>query len=75
MIDFNTYKQLHSDSSNFKTAYASLKSPDRRVMDASLMHSDEVPGGAQLFVFPNTVVGYNLRQKKWRKSNLSSSSQ
>ena len=67
MIDFNTYKQLHSDSYNFKTAYASLTNPDRKQMDASLMQSDEIPGGVQLFVFPNTVVGYNLRQKKWRK--------
>ncbi|KAF5594801.1 AAA family ATPase [Fusarium pseudoanthophilum] len=66
MIDFNTYKQLHSDSHKFKTAYSSLTNPNRKEMDAAVMKSDDPPHGAELFVFPNTIVGYNLRQKKWQ---------
>ncbi|KAM0402758.1 hypothetical protein ACHAPZ_004249 [Fusarium culmorum] len=66
MIDFNTYKQLHSDSHKFKMAYPSLTNPYRKEMEPSVMESDEPPEGAELFVFPSTVVGYNLRQKKWQ---------
>ncbi|KAG5810806.1 hypothetical protein H9Q74_003957 [Fusarium xylarioides] len=66
MIDFNTYKQLHSDSNKFKATYSSLTSPNRKEMDAAVMECDDPPDGAELFVFPNTVVGYNLRQKKWQ---------
>ncbi|KAF5581113.1 AAA family ATPase [Fusarium pseudocircinatum] len=66
MIDFNTYKQLHSDSRKFKIAYSSLTSPYRKEMDAAVMECDDPPYGAELLVFPNTIVGYNLRQKKWQ---------
>ncbi|EWG38425.1 hypothetical protein FVEG_01636 [Fusarium verticillioides 7600] len=66
MIDFNTYKQLHSDSHKFKIAYSSLSSPNRKEMDAKVMECDDPPHGAELLVFPNTIVGYNLRQKKWQ---------
>nr|RBR00950.1 hypothetical protein FVER53263_01636 [Fusarium verticillioides] len=66
MIDFNTYKQLHSDSHMFKIAYSSLSSPNRKEMDATVMECDDPPHGAELLVFPNTIVGYNLRQKKWQ---------
>lgn len=64
MIDFNTYKQLHSDSQKFKIAYSSLTRPNRKEMDAAVMECDDPPDGAELLVFPNTIVGYNLRQKK-----------
>jgi hypothetical protein len=67
MIDFNTYKQLHSDSNKFKLTYSSLANPNRKEMDPVLMECDEPPQGSELFVFPSTIVGYNLRQKKWRK--------
>ncbi|KAF5693478.1 AAA family ATPase [Fusarium globosum] len=66
MIDFNTYKQLHSDSQKFKSAYSSLTRPNRKEMDAAVMECDDPPDGAELLVFPNTIVGYNLRQKKWQ---------
>ncbi|RKL45098.1 hypothetical protein BFJ72_g3748 [Fusarium proliferatum] len=66
MIDFNTYKQLHSDSQKSKVAYSSLTRPDRKEMDAAVMECDDPPDGAELLVFPNTIVGYNLRQKKWQ---------
>ncbi|CAG7561233.1 unnamed protein product [Fusarium equiseti] len=65
MIDFDTYKQLHSDSAKFKTTYAALIDPKRREMDAALFESDEILERSRLFVFPSTIAGYNLRQKKW----------
>ncbi|KAI1068510.1 hypothetical protein LB507_004369, partial [Fusarium sp. FIESC RH6] len=66
MIDFDTYKQLHSDSKNFREAYPELRSQKRKDMDASIMDSEQMPEGSESFVFPSTVVGYNLRQKKWQ---------
>ncbi|KAH7245220.1 P-loop containing nucleoside triphosphate hydrolase protein [Fusarium tricinctum] len=66
MIDFNTYKQLHSDSNKFKTAYPSPARPDRKEMEAKVMECDDPPQGPERFVFPSTIVGYNLRQKKWQ---------
>ncbi|RGP66302.1 aaa family atpase [Fusarium sporotrichioides] len=72
MIDFNTYRQLHSDSHKFKTAYSSLTNPHRKGMDSSLMECDEPPQGAELFCFPSTIVGYNLRQKKWQDLQIDS---
>ena len=70
MIDFDTYKQLHSDSKNFAEAYPELRSRKRKEMDASIMDSEQMPEGSESFVFPSTIVGYNLRQKKWRKQTL-----
>ncbi|GKU09061.1 unnamed protein product [Fusarium langsethiae] len=72
MVDFNTYKQLHSDSNKFKIAYPSLTNPYRKQMDPSLMECDEPPEGSELFIFPSTVVGYNLRQKKWQDLQIDS---
>lgn len=70
MIDFNTYKQLHSDSANFKISYPVLGRSDRIEISATAMENDDSPQGPELFVFPSTLVGYNLRQKKWRKKSL-----
>jgi hypothetical protein len=66
MIDFNTYKQLHSNSPKFKEAYPLLNKRDRKEMDPVLMENDDPPQGPELFVFPSTNLGFNLRQKKWR---------
>ena len=67
MIDFDTYKQLHSDSTKFKRAYPQLNKRDRKEMDPKLMHSDEPPAAPHRLVLPSTMIGYNLRQKKWSK--------
>ncbi|KAL3605320.1 hypothetical protein FPOAC2_00263 [Fusarium poae] len=72
MVDFNTYKQLHSDSYKFKMAYPSLTNPNRKEMDPALMECDEPPQVPELFVFPSTVVGYNLRHKKWQDLQIDS---
>lgn len=73
MIDFNTYKQLHSESNKLKTTDPSPASTDRKEMEAKVMESDDPPQGPELFVFPSTIVGFNLRLKKWRKNDTKSS--
>lgn len=67
MIDFNTYKQLHSDSYNFRSTYSNSEYPSLEEVGGVTMDSDDPPPGYEIFVFPGTIVGYNLRQKKWSK--------
>jgi hypothetical protein len=61
MIDFKTYTELHPDSKG------ALQSPKGHhpVIDDRAMDSDEPPQEPDLLVLPNTLIGYNLRQKKW----------
>ncbi|KAJ4016340.1 hypothetical protein NW752_003462 [Fusarium irregulare] len=66
MIDSNTYKQLHPNSNKVKRDNQSLSRPNQAEMDAALNQRDEMPEGSESFVFPGTIVGYNLRQKKWQ---------
>lgn len=62
MVDFKTYRQLHSDSALSYT----FKSHDRKEMSIEMMESSEPPQGNDLFVFPSTLTGYNLRLKAWQ---------
>lgn len=71
MIDFNTYKELHSNSPKFVTTHSRATDPGRKEIDASAMLCDTPPSGPEIFAFPNTLIGYNLRQKKWRKWKFS----
>jgi hypothetical protein len=68
MIDFDTYEQLHSDSNTFKKEYWSIDNPKCEHMDPAVMSLDEPPSGADINVFPSTIIGYNLRSKKWGMS-------
>ncbi len=65
MIDFATYKQLHSDSPKFKRAFPQLNKRDRREIDPEMMKADEAPPYPHRLVLPPTLIGYNLRLKKW----------
>ncbi|KAK5658513.1 hypothetical protein OQA88_1905 [Cercophora sp. LCS_1] len=65
IVDFNTYKQLHSDSPKFKTKYPYINSTGRRELPLEVMECDTPPEGLEPLTFPNTLTGYNLRQKKW----------
>ncbi|PLB34979.1 ATP-binding protein [Aspergillus candidus] len=58
MIDFSTYKQLHPSES--KTL---LKKRDEILPER--MNVDEPPSAPELFLFPSTIIGFNLRRKKW----------
>lgn len=84
MVDFQVYKQLHSDSLKFKLLYdedressdgseVGSDSADEedgengRKMSAEDMASDTPPSHPYVYLFPDTVPGYNLRSKKWGK--------
>ncbi|PYI06177.1 P-loop containing nucleoside triphosphate hydrolase protein [Aspergillus sclerotiicarbonarius CBS 121057] len=60
MIDFPTYLQLHADDKKRTTTL-----DVRQEMSPEQMDLDEPPSSPELFLFPSTVVGYNLRRKKW----------
>ena len=62
MIDFPTYKQLHpSDSETV------VLPGDREEILPERMDLDEPPSAPELFLFPSTIIGFNLRRKKWGK--------
>ncbi|KAK0752062.1 hypothetical protein B0T18DRAFT_403997 [Schizothecium vesticola] len=68
MVDFSTYKKLHP--ANFRGTSSRPGSVDRKEMDAALMDNDTPPQGPELLVLPDSVTGYNLRQKKWQDLRL-----
>jgi hypothetical protein len=65
MVDFNTYKQLHSNSGAFKRNYSSTNDTKLKRMDPIVMDADDNPRSPEIYVFPETIIGYNLRSKKW----------
>lgn len=65
MIDFETYEQLHSDSTNFKDIYGKFEENKLEPMDSAVMASDNPPDVPEIYVFPPKITGYNLRSKKW----------
>lgn len=61
MIDFPTYKQLHpSDPKTVLLGNCEEILPEQ-------MDLDEPPSAPELFLFPSTIIGFNLRRKKWGK--------
>ncbi|KAK7715730.1 hypothetical protein SLS63_011319 [Diaporthe eres] len=87
MVDFQVYKQLHSDSNKFKDLYEedseygdeSDDSHDdeyedddenERKMSAEDMASETPPSRPYIYLFPDTIPGYNLRSKKWVDLNV-----
>lgn len=71
MVDFQIYKELHSDSLKFQMMYGDEDSDEddqeRRKMSSDEMESETPPSRPDVYVFPDTVPGYNLRSKKWGK--------
>ncbi|XXH01512.1 hypothetical protein Hte_007872 [Hypoxylon texense] len=65
MIDFLTYRQLHSDSPFFTKKYLSNNPLSRNYMDEGTMRNDEPPPAPEIYLFPDTLPGFNLRTKKW----------
>ncbi|MCJ1268457.1 hypothetical protein MMC22_008345 [Lobaria immixta] len=63
MIDINTYKTLHPESS-LNREDISLK------MDAVAMANDDPPEGDSLLLFPPIFTGFNLRVKRWVDLNV-----
>ena len=58
MIDLDTYKTLHSDSSLSKAHLRADIAPED-------MAKDSPPEGDSILVIPPSITGYQLRQKKW----------
>lgn len=73
MVDFQIYKEIHSDSLNFQLLYGDIyddednEDLERRKMSAEEMESETPPPQPNIYVFPDSVPGYNLRSKKWGK--------
>ncbi|KAH8761084.1 AAA family ATPase [Diaporthe sp. PMI_573] len=76
MVDFQIYKELHRDSLKFQLLYEDEDEDEdddeedsdgrlRRKMSPEEMESDTPPSDPDIYVFPDTVPGYNLRSKKW----------
>jgi len=65
MVDFSTYKQLHASSWKSKKQYSSAEDPNVKRMDPVVMETNEPPSSPEIYVFPETIIGYNLRSKNW----------
>ncbi|RAL14096.1 ATP-binding protein [Aspergillus homomorphus CBS 101889] len=59
MIDFSTYRQLHSLDSKPPSATNRTEIPRER------MNDDEPPTAPEIYLFPTRIVGFNLGRKKW----------
>lgn len=87
MVDFQVYKQLHSDSKKFKLMFEmdsddSDESDDSdddqyeddgengRKMSSEDMASETPPSCPYIYLFPDTIPGYNLRSKKWGRQHV-----
>ncbi|PKY02830.1 P-loop containing nucleoside triphosphate hydrolase protein [Aspergillus campestris IBT 28561] len=60
MIDFPTYKQLHFSEPKIPRIVGKGEQ-----ISAERMDLDEPPPAPELFLFPTTIIGFNLRRKKW----------
>lgn len=58
MIDIKTYKKLHPAS-------AGAKAPNRDDLGPLVMASDVPPEGVFTLLLPNTIIGFNIQEKKW----------
>ena len=58
MIDTSTYKILHKE----RMFLERRRTPSDRMISESLG-----PQGSEIYLFPKTIKGYNLRRKKWGK--------
>lgn len=65
MVDFHTYRQLHSDLPSFKRSFNPKDDSEREYLSDEKMDCDEPPGEPEIYVFPETIIGYNLHKKKW----------
>ena len=64
MIDIYTYKTLHASST---LANRNLRAD----LNKETMARNEPPEGDFVLLVPPTIIGYNLRLKKWGKSGES----
>ncbi|KAL3447312.1 P-loop containing nucleoside triphosphate hydrolase protein [Aspergillus insuetus] len=60
MIDLKAYKMLQTSGPN-----STENNPKRKEMSPLLMWLDDPPSAPYLFLFPPTIPGYSLSNKKW----------
>lgn len=58
MVDTATYKRLHGDAKE-TAAQQSAQKKNQQTEDSG------PPKGNAIYLFPPTVIGYNMRVKKW----------
>jgi hypothetical protein len=62
MIDLKAYKMLQISGQN-----STQNNPKRKEMSPLLMWFDDPPSAPYLLLFPPTIPGYSLSNKKWGK--------
>lgn len=67
MVDFGTYKLLHSETFNFEISYPEIDNPDCERFDSQIFENDDPPKPPEIYAFPNSVMAYNIRKKAWSK--------
>lgn len=73
MVDYEIYKEIHGESKQYRLPYRQAgNDEDPEQIDSEEMKSDEPPTAPEIYVFPTTIPGFNMRSKKWGKLHLSS---
>lgn len=62
MIDYDTYRKLHPDADDFSKAVGVT-------MWASEMNKDDPPEDNRKYIFPSTITGFSMQDKKWSRSS------
>jgi SpoVK/Ycf46/Vps4 family AAA+-type ATPase len=65
MVDFHTYRQLHSDLASFKRSFLPKDEASTEYLSEERMENRDPPAEPDIYVFPETIIGYNLHKKKW----------
>ncbi|KAK6863622.1 hypothetical protein PG995_000150 [Apiospora arundinis] len=67
MVDYKTYEQLHTSSSLATTKFVNLNNDidESERLSSEIMENDNPPPSPDIYVFPATIPGYNLQNKKW----------
>jgi hypothetical protein len=58
MVDYETYKELHPENPYAKAAFTFQK-------DTNLPTDDTDPVAPEVYLFPPSIPGFDLRRKKW----------
>lgn len=64
MVDFETYKELHSEDFSFERFYPEINNPDCERMDSQIFENDDPPQAPKIYIFPRSLPAYNLRSKE-----------
>ncbi|KAI0475739.1 hypothetical protein GGR56DRAFT_433186 [Xylariaceae sp. FL0804] len=65
MIDFSTYRRLHPESDTEQPETDPRRREQHGTYDTDIMAEEDPPKNETIYLFPSTLIGYNLRLKKW----------